>query len=384
MANNVFGKIQERFERRRAERRIDQRINKYESDKKIISRNSHLNTDEANRIITMYNKTIDTLRTCKNKKEYDIVKTFSRNDSDISHITNEFFNSNRGRGIQNNVDGGRIERNAANPNDVQHIRTQDYYPQEVINRYAQNRPPLNPVEIERQRAMERNVQAAGNRSPDTNPPRVDSLRYDINGRPLRGNNISRDALTPRVESLRHDKNGMPSRGNNISRDALTPRVESLRHDKNGMPSRGNNISRDALTPRSASLPLVRVYGASAANAGDRLLQNELVRNGNNRVDRVVQVSNGTNVDIESMRGEIVYSTKDKGKGRADSYIESSSGNSQNSGYFSSDISNNRGSNTSTYSQKSSERNSASGSSQLVKNDSYEHTNNRINQRRRNQ
>jgi len=233
--------------------------------------------------------------------------------------------------MQNNVDGGRIERNAANPNDVQHIRTQDYYPQEVINRYAQNRPPLNPVEIERQRAMERNVQAAGNRSPDTNPPRVDSRRYDINGRPLRR----------------------------------------------------NNISRDALPPRSASLPLVRVYGASAANAGDRLLQNELVRNGNNRVDRVVQVSNGTNVDIEPMRGEIVYSTKDKGKGRADSYIESSSGNSQNSGYFSSDISNNRGSNTSTYSQKSSERNSASGSSQLVKNDSYEHTNNRINQRRRN-
>ena len=331
MANNVFGKIQKRFERRRAERRIDQRINKYESDKRLISRNSHLNTNEADRIITMYNKTIDTLRTCKNKKEYDIVKTFSRNDSDISHITNEFFNSNRGRGMQNNVDGGRIERNAANPNDVQHIRTQDYYPQEVINRYAQNRPPLNPVEIERQRAMERNVQAAGNRSPDTNPPRVDSRRYDINGRPLRR----------------------------------------------------NNISRDALPPRSASLPLVRVYGASAANAGDRLLQNELVRNGNNRVDRVVQVSNGTNVDIEPMRGEIVYSTKDKGKGRADSYIESSSGNSQNSGYFSSDISNNRGSNTSTYSQKSSERNSASGSSQLVKNDSYEHTNNRINQRRRN-
>ena len=384
MANNVFGKIQERFERRRAERRIDQRINKYESDKKIISRNSHLNTDEANRIITMYNKTIDTLRTCKNKKEYDIVKTFAKNDRDIRDITRNFLNSNREMVMQNNMDGGRIERNAANPNGVQHIRTQDYYPQEVINRYAQNRPPLNPVEIERQRAMERNVQAAGNRSPDTNPPRVDSLRYDINGRQLRGNNISRDALSPRVESLRHDKNGMPSRGNNISRDALPPRVASLRHDKNGMPSRGNNISRDALPPRSASLPLVRAFGASAANAGDRLLQNELVRNGNNRVDRVVQVSNGTNVDIEPMRGEIVYSTKDKGKGRADSYIESSSGNSQNSGYFSSDISNKRGSNTSTYSQKSSERNSASGSSQLVKNDSYQQTNNRNNQRRRNQ
>ena len=358
MANNVFGKIQERFERRRAERRIDQRINKYESDKKIISRNSHLNTDEANRIITMYNKTIDTLRTCKNKKEYDIVKTFAKNDRDIRDITRNFLNSNREMVMQNNMDGGRIERNAANPNGVQHIRTQDYYPQEVINRYAQNRPPLNPVEIERQRAMERNVQAAGNRSPDTNPPRVDSLRYDINGRQLRGNNISRDALPPRVASLRHDKNGMPSRG--------------------------NNISRDALPPRSASLPLVRAFGASAANAGDRLLQNELVRNGNNRVDRVVQVSNGTNVDIEPMRGEIVYSTKDKGKGRADSYIESSSGNSQNSGYFSSDISNKRGSNTSTYSQKSSERNSASGSSQLVKNDSYQQTNNRNNQRRRNQ
>ncbi len=358
MANNVFGKIQKRFERRRAERRIDQRINKYESDKRLISRNSHLNTNEADRIITMYNKTIDTLRTCKNKKEYDIVKTFSRNDSDISHITNEFFNSNRGRGMQNNVDGGRVERNAANINDVQHIRAQDYYPQEVINRYAQSRPPLNPVEIERQRAMERNIQAAGNRS---------SI-----------------AIPPRVASRFHDESGRPLAAGNRSPDTNPPRVDSLRYDINGRPLRGNNISRDALTPRSASLPLVRVYGASAANAGDRLLQNELVRNGNNRVDRVVQVSNGTNVDIESMRGEIVNSTKAKGKGRADSYIESSSGNSQNSGYFSSDISNNRGSNTSTYSQKSSERNSASGSSQLVKNDSYEHTNNRINQRRRNQ
>jgi hypothetical protein len=356
MANNVWEKLNNK---RRLKKILNKRIATYEKAKHLVQMNRSINKAEADALITHYDSHISALNTMKRENDLGFVKAFPSEDgSDIVRNYNNFLTRNREMVMQNNIDGGRIERNAANPNDVQHIRTQDYYHQEVINRYAQSRPPLNPVEIERQRAMERNIQAAGNRS---------SI-----------------AIPSRGASRFHDESGRPLAAGNRSPDTNPPRVDSLRYDINGRPLRGNNIPRDALPPRSASLPLVRAFGASAANAGDRLLQNELVRNGNNRVDRVVQVSNGTNVDIEPMRGETVDSTKDKGKGRADSYIESSSGNSQNSGYFSSDISNNRGSNTSTYSQKSSERNSASGSSQLVKNDSYEHTNNRINQRRRNQ
>ena len=283
MANNVWEKLNNK---RRLKKILNKRIATYEKAKANVQMNRSINKAEADALLIHYDSHISALNTIKRENKLDLVKAFPSEDGgDIIRDYNNFLSRNREMVMQNNMDGGRIERNAANPNDVQHIRAQDYYPQEVINRYAQSRPPLNPVEIERQRAMERNIQAAGNRSSIAIPPRGASRFHDESGRPLAAGNRSPDTNPPRVDSLRYDINGRPLRGNNISRDAL---------------------------------------------------------------------------------------------------IESSSGNSQNSGYFSSDISNNRGSNTSTYSQKSSERNSASGSSQLVKNDSYEHTNNRINQRRRNQ
>lgn len=67
-----------------------------------------------------------------------------------------------------------------------------------------------------------------------------------------------------------------------------------------------------------------------------------------------------------------------------SYISYDRSSSLDSSYFSSDRSHNPESNTGTYSRNSSESNSARrNSSQLVKNDSYQQTNNRNNQRRHN-
>ena len=377
MANNVWEKLNNK---RRLKKILNKRIATYEKAKANVQMNRSINKAEADALLIHYDSHISALNTIKRENKLDLVKAFPSEDGgDIIRDYNNFLSRNREMVMQNNMDGGRIERNAANPNDVQHIRAQDYYPQEVINRYAQSRPPLNPVEIERQRAMERNVQAAGNRSSIAIPPRGASRFHDESGRPLAaGNNAGRpeqriSTVEPNVMDNNANTDIYDSTQNYYrssvinryaqSRPPLNPvEIERQRAMERNIQAAGNRSSI-AIPPRGAS----RFHDESGRPlaAGNRSPDTNPPRVDSLRYDINGRPLRGNNISRDAL-------------------IESSSGNSQNSGYFSSDISNNRGSNTSTYSQKSSERNSASGSSQLVKNDSYEHTNNRINQRRRNQ
>ena len=207
MANNVWERIKKSLGSIGAKRRIEKRINRYIHARDVILKNRELDPQEALKIYTLYTESINTLEQCKERKYYEVVKTFPQNDSDIS------------------------------------IRTKDYFKRGVeIERYMNEQLPPIP---------ENDVQERGEQRQEQDfriPPRRDSLRHERDGRPIQERNVNYENIDPVRGRFVENVNIEPVRGRFVENGNIDPVRGRFVENGNIDPVRGRFVENGNIDP----------------------------------------------------------------------------------------------------------------------------------------
>jgi hypothetical protein len=320
----------------------------------VIRENYDLNPNEADRILEQYDNAIDILNICNRENELGIVSAFPVNDNDINVITYNYLSSN-----------------GVDPNTMQFYRAEEWYSPDTMARMRNTNPPLNPQqerarqsaiysnmplprtpEEAAQRARYRNEplpltpEEVAQRARHLNPDNQRNSNVRRRRNPVARGNMNRPLSTiieegsennqstnqVQADAAREQQRQEQGQGEAIRRIVNSSTGEEIRIPPRGasLNTRYNintglnvvssangyrnaehtptpnasesNSTGPAYPPRVSSHPVVRAFA-------DRLNQDKLEPY-LKRADIDVTVSDGTNVDTESIHVEVETETTD--------------------------------------------------------------------------